>query len=91
MEAIAKFAADRMLARVARWLRTLGADTIFDESIDGTTLLKIAPGLVHPLQFLLPCYHATDRWFYGAGLALYDVLGADKLMGVYTGVALNTA
>jgi uncharacterized protein with PIN domain len=42
MEAIAKFAADRMLARVARWLRTLGADTIFDESIDGTTLLKIA-------------------------------------------------
>jgi uncharacterized protein len=42
MEAIAKFAADRMLARVARWLRMLGADTIFDESIDGATMLKTA-------------------------------------------------
>ena len=42
MEAIAKFAADRMLARVARWLRMLGADTIFDENIDGAAMLKIA-------------------------------------------------
>jgi uncharacterized protein with PIN domain len=42
MEAIAKFAADRMLARVARWLRMLGADTIFDESIDGAAMLKLA-------------------------------------------------
>jgi uncharacterized protein with PIN domain len=42
MEAIAKFAADRMLARLARWLRLLGADTIFDATIDGATMLKIA-------------------------------------------------
>jgi uncharacterized protein with PIN domain len=42
MEAIAKFAADRMLARLARWLRLLGADTTFDESIDGAAMLKIA-------------------------------------------------
>jgi uncharacterized protein len=42
MEAIAKFAADRMVARVARWLRMLGADTIFDESIEGAMMLKIA-------------------------------------------------
>src|SRR5580693_388751 len=42
MEAIAKFAADRMLARVARWLRVLGADTLLDESLDGATMLKLA-------------------------------------------------
>jgi len=42
MEEIAKFAADRMLARVARWLRMLGADTIFDETINGATMLKLA-------------------------------------------------
>jgi uncharacterized protein with PIN domain len=42
MKTIAKFAADRMLARVARWLRMLGADTIFDESVDGATMLKTA-------------------------------------------------
>ena len=34
MEALPKFAVDRMLARVARWLRMLGADAIFDEGID---------------------------------------------------------
>ncbi|HLX38655.1 MAG TPA: Mut7-C RNAse domain-containing protein [Candidatus Binataceae bacterium] len=37
-----KFAADRMLARIARWLRMLGADVIFDGSIDGATMLKRA-------------------------------------------------
>jgi hypothetical protein len=42
MEAIAKFAADRMLARLARWLRLLGVDTIFDQSLDGASMLKIA-------------------------------------------------
>ncbi len=31
-----------MLARLARWLRMLGADTTFDESIDGATMLKVA-------------------------------------------------
>lgn len=42
MEAIVKFAADRMLARLARWLRLLGIDTSFDESIDGAAMLKLA-------------------------------------------------
>ena len=42
MEAIAKFAADRMLARLARWLRLLGADTSFDNSLDGAAMLKVA-------------------------------------------------
>lgn len=41
-------------------------------------LLKNAPGLVHPLPFVLPVYSTVDRWFYGAGLKLYDVL-AGKL------------
>ncbi len=31
-----------MLARVARWLRILGADTIFDQSVDGAAMLKLA-------------------------------------------------
>ena len=42
LEAITKFAADRMIARLARWLRILGADTIFDPGLDGTAMLKIA-------------------------------------------------
>lgn len=42
MEEIPKFAADRMLARLARWLRLLGADVILDPDIDGAAMLKRA-------------------------------------------------
>jgi uncharacterized protein with PIN domain len=37
-----KFAADRMLARLARWLRLLGADVLFDPSLGGDKLLARA-------------------------------------------------
>jgi uncharacterized protein len=37
-----KFAIDRMLARTARWMRLLGADTLFDSSLDGAAMLKRA-------------------------------------------------
>lgn len=42
MEEIPKFAADRMVARLARWLRLLGADVISDEGIDGAAMLRRA-------------------------------------------------
>jgi glycerol-3-phosphate dehydrogenase len=38
------------------------------------TLLDIAPSLVRPLEFLIPCYGRWDRLFYGTGLTLYDAL-----------------
>jgi hypothetical protein len=37
-----KFAADRMLARLARWLRLLGADVLLDPELGGDRLLKRA-------------------------------------------------
>ena len=37
-----KFAADRMLMRLARWLRLLGADVLTDASLTGADLLKVA-------------------------------------------------
>ncbi len=37
-----KFAADRMLARLARWLRLLGADVLFDPALGGAKLLARA-------------------------------------------------
>src|SRR3954470_10140327 len=43
-----------------------------------TILMRNAPHLVQPLAFVLPVYGARgrwlDKWFYGGGLALYDVL-----------------
>ena len=37
-----KLAADRMLMRLARWLRLLGADVITDPSLTGAELLRVA-------------------------------------------------
>src|SRR6202040_1216353 len=37
-----QFAADRMLARLARWLRLLGADVLFDPALGGDKLLARA-------------------------------------------------
>ncbi len=49
------------------------------------TLLRNAPHLASPLSFVLPVYGARgrwfDRWFYGAGLALYDGLAGDAGLG----------
>jgi uncharacterized protein with PIN domain len=41
-ESAPKFAVDRMLARLARWLRLLGADVLFDSSLGGGKLLRQA-------------------------------------------------
>jgi len=50
-----------------------------------TILMRNAPHLVQPLAFLLPVYGARgrwlDRWFYGAGLRLYDLLAGDAGYG----------
>ncbi|MFA6546295.1 MAG: FAD-dependent oxidoreductase [Limisphaerales bacterium] len=35
-------------------------------------LLRNAPHLVHPLTFVVPCYHWWEAPYYGAGLKLYD-------------------
>ncbi len=39
---VTKFAADRMLMRLARWLRLLGADVLCDPNVSGAQLLKVA-------------------------------------------------
>jgi uncharacterized protein len=42
MEGTPRFAADRMLQRLARWLRLLGADVLSNETLGGAQLLKAA-------------------------------------------------
>src|ERR1700710_2031851 len=51
-----------------RYLKYFDFGLVREALHERATLLKIAPGLVQPLQFLIPCYNPTDRWFYGAGL-----------------------
>ncbi len=39
-----------------------------------TRLLQNAPGLVHPRNFIVPVYSAWEKFFYGTGLKVYDLL-----------------
>lgn len=42
MDETPRLAVDRMLMRLARWLRLLGADVVTDASLSGAELLKLA-------------------------------------------------
>jgi len=44
-----KFAADRMLIRLARWLRLMGADVICDPTLSGAEILRLAREERRPL------------------------------------------
>lgn len=48
-------------------------------------ILANAPHLAGPLPFVLPTYgwrgRLWDRWFYGAGLAVYDLLAGSAALG----------
>jgi glycerol-3-phosphate dehydrogenase len=41
-------------------------------------LLKNAPHLVHPQQFILPTYQKLKRFYYLAGIKLYDLLAGKR-------------
>lgn len=43
-------------------------------------LLRNAPHLVHPLNFVIPAYRRGSAFYYYAGLCAYDLLGASRSM-----------
>ncbi len=53
----------------------------------GLLLGTIAPHLVRPVPFLLPLRHWWQRPYYGAGVALYDLLAAGP--GISRGVPVH--
>jgi glycerol-3-phosphate dehydrogenase len=43
-------------------------------------MLKNAPHLVHPLEFVVPCFSRLELWYYGLGMTVYDwIAGKGKL------------
>jgi glycerol-3-phosphate dehydrogenase len=44
-------------------------------------LLANAPELVHPLEFIVPCYRAFEREFMRVGLGMYDALAGRRGIG----------
>jgi glycerol-3-phosphate dehydrogenase len=64
-----------------RYLKYFDFGLVHEALRERATLLRTAPALVKPLQFLIPCYGPWDRWFYGAGLTLYDALSGRNSIG----------
>ncbi len=44
-------------------------------------LLKNAPHVCHNLSFIIPSLHWWQKWYYGIGLTLYDVLSGKLSLG----------
>ena len=44
-------------------------------------LLKNAPHLTHKQAFIVPSYHWWEKWYYGTGLKLYDLLSGKLGIG----------
>ena len=44
-------------------------------------LLKNAPHVVHKLAFVVPCYSLWQKFFYGTGLKMYDLLAGKYSLG----------
>jgi glycerol-3-phosphate dehydrogenase len=61
-----------------RYLGNLEFGLVREALRERATLLSMAPALVEPLAFLLPFYSRSARLYYGAGLALYDLLAGGR-------------
>ncbi len=58
-----------------RYLRQGNISLVRDSLRERGRLLRNAPHLVHPLEFVLPCRSLMETAFYGIGMKLYDWLG----------------
>ena len=67
---------ERAVLRFDRSQFRLVRDALHERS----TLLKIAPHLVHPLAILTPLYHWMEVPYYTTGLRLYDRLAGKSLL-----------
>ena len=66
----------RYLANPRNW------GLIREALVERRTLLTNAPELVHPRQFVVPCYSRLKAFWYGAGLSLYSMFsGGGRGMG----------
>jgi glycerol-3-phosphate dehydrogenase len=72
-----------------RYLKYAEFHLVHEALRERSTLLAMSGGLVEPLEFLIPCYGWVDRWFYGAGLALYDLLSGRHAIGHHRRVDAN--
>ena len=75
----------RLIHGGLRYLEMLDFGLVRMDLRERETLLRIAPHLVKPLEFLIPFYHRSlfHRAKLHAGMLLYDVLSYDKSLPRY--------
>lgn len=57
-----------------RYLKQGQISLVRDSLRERGRLVRNAPGLVHRLNFVIPCYKFWEKPFYGMGMATYDLL-----------------
>ncbi len=77
--------ATKLLHGGVRYLAQGDVPLVREALHERTTLLANAPHLAHALPFIMPVYGRRgllfDKWFYGAGLMLYDLLAGKAGLG----------
>lgn len=70
----------RLIHGGLRYLEMLDLRLVRMDLRERETLLKIAPHLVRPLEFIMPFYRSSAlyRWKMKIGMTLYDLLSFDK-------------
>jgi glycerol-3-phosphate dehydrogenase len=71
----------RLIHGGLRYLQGLQFGLVRESLRERGALLRMAPGLVRPLPFLMPFYGRRARYYYGAGLWLYDLLAGRHGLG----------
>jgi glycerol-3-phosphate dehydrogenase len=64
-----------------RYLATGQIHLVREALRERATMLRAAPHLVRPLEFLLPVYRRWQLPYYGAGLLLYDKMAGQATLG----------
>jgi glycerol-3-phosphate dehydrogenase len=74
-----------------RYLRQGNLTLVRDALRERSLLRENAPHLVADLPFLIPCRSLWQRFFYGVGLKVYDLLATGNRFGRSHGVSSDTA
>ncbi len=74
-----------------RYLRQGNMTLVRDALRERALLRQNAPHCVHDQAFLIPCENSWQRFFYGVGLKLYDLLAAGDQFGRSRMVSAETA
>ena len=64
-----------------RYLRQGNLKLVRESLRERGLLMGNAPGLVHPLEFIVPSCRKWDSLYYGAGLKVYDLLAGGLNLG----------